>query len=87
MAWYRFHCTYGPGHQGISEEYHWSAKAWGKKSQQTYWEEIFDDRDYPIGGVDGPFDTLPEDVKKRKVQEYRSQMHYAMNMLKILGEE
>lgn len=51
MPWYKFHADHGPGHQSHTEFYRFYIEPLDNESRKYVWDELFGDRDWPIGGT------------------------------------
>ncbi len=84
--WYKFSADHGPGHQGHTEYYKWCNRCLTKDEKEEIWENLFRERDWPIGKVQ-KIKKLPEKEREKQILKYKSQLNSARYMLKILKEE
>lgn len=95
MPWYKISGNHGPGHQSTSTEYWWRdeilTKEWVEELENSFIEYMAS-KGYGLHfggemcGVKAEIvDTLPENVLKLKIMEYRGSLRYSRKMLKILG--
>jgi len=83
MSWYKFAAIYGPGHQSGRTEYRWYEEVLSAKDKRYLFEDVFGDRDYPIGSVT-KVTKLPKTIKKDKIALYESNIRHAKSMLVVL---
>lgn len=86
MAWYKLHASHGPGHQSSDEEYRWYDGKMDEALKREIWEDWCADLrlDWPIGDMK-LVRKLPQEVRERKIEQYRWTMENAKEMLSVLG--
>lgn len=88
MAWYRYKFMHGPGHQGNHEEYRWYDYAPSDEEQKDTMHEIAHEQYIEDWFCDcDPVETLPDEVRNRFIEKYRSYISHGRAMLKTLGVE
>ena len=93
MPWYRFYCTYGPGHPSSAETYRyynldaqndeWVEDFLKEKWQEWCRQEWLEDA---IGGQES-VKELPEKERQLQIRKYRSRLKAAYEMLLVLGAD
>jgi hypothetical protein len=86
VPWYKFHADHGPGHQSHTTHYRWYDEKLSEGGEEDEWHSLFDDLSWPIG-KSTIVKKIPEDVRKRKIENCKLAIKAAKNMLKILKEE
>lgn len=84
MGWYKLDVRHGPGHQGRTQEYHWSDQDRMPRGELKEWyDHLTREMDWPIGKL-RKIKTLPARVREDKIAEYRRKKRHTETVLKSL---
>ena len=84
--WFKVYADHGGGHQSYTEEYVWRTQRPPAYEREEMWKDMVN-RNYlsnALGGV-RLVRKLPEEVRLEKIERFKREIVYSMEMLKILG--